>query len=649
MKTTDYNMTQYEDDQEDDQEVDNPRWPVGKLVGQIENGSISKPQFQRKKKWTIHPSGKSVANERSYIEFLYRRRNTVHSISFGKNTFDGNRVVCSNIDGNNRINAICHFMKKPFEIFNDYLDDLSRIITMNEQISDDEKEHLHSLFSNMSYIEFMNFTSFSRQAYEDMGLLEKWKDGRLPLIRDDIDDELTKLRNKLKVGPKKNRGLFNDRVMIPVNIFEEYTTDELCRLFEEINKFGGQLTETELLACRLFNETNFVILNKQYETAIREQVVTYYKEKAKGEVLECFTFGRDDTLNAHDLIIGFQNLCSEKYKFIPQSEVQGISLFFKMYKQMYKFVDGSFTTENINNFIQLIDRSCELLNEIISDIFDDRVDDALFNKSCKTKLQILKKNNVYIILSALVGFSLSNEPIPTNTQKRHVTIALMFFFMTKDVKNHGTRKEFSAFDTIRFDGGGCFVESKAHKMMNSPQNISEGITKQLFGRVIDALYQEVNNPHVRFLDDARTKRQNDKRRQLRFFEKVLMFFVYKDSIPVNMLKDDFSIEHIVPNSSEWDGNMDKDRTGNLVPIRVKMNCSRGNKHINVYNGNEFCNCVNIRKIIPTNDVYDEIVDHVGDSGSPKRVRVKDVEKYNNMCARNENIYKEVFLEYIFPE
>ena len=116
-----------------------------------------------------------------------------------------------------------------------------------------------------------------------------------------------------------------------------------------------------------------------------------------------------------------------------------------------------------------------------------------------------------------------------------------------------------------------------------------------------------------------------------------------------MLKDDFSIEHIVPNSSEWDGNMDKDRTGNLVPIRVKMNCSRGNKHINVYNGNEFCNCVNIRKIIPTNDVYDEIVDHVGDSGSPKRVRVKDVEKYNNMCARNENIYKEVFLEYIFPE
>ena len=637
---TDCNMTE---------EVDNTKWTVGKLVGQIENGSISKPRFQRKKKWTTRPSGKNVADERTYIEFLYRRRNTVHAISFGKNTFDGNRVVCSNIDGNNRINAICHFMKNPFDIFDDYMDDLSRTITMSEKISDDEKEHLHSLFSNMSYIEFMNFTCLSRQAYEDMGLIEIWEGGRLPLIRDDVDDELKKIRNKLKVGPNKNSGLFNDRVMIPVNIFEEYTIDELCRLFEEINKFGGQLTETELLACKLFNETNFDIINKQYETAIREQIVTYYKEKANDEVLECFTFKHDDKLNAHDLIIGFQNLCSEKYKFIPQSEVQGISLFFKMYKQMYKLGGDSFTTENINNFIQCITSSCELLNEIICNIFDDRVDDALFNKSCKTKIQSLKKNNVYIILSALVGFSLSKKTVPKNTQKIHITIVLMFFFMTKDVKNHGTRKEFSAFDTIRFDGGGCFVESKAHKMMNSPENISEGITKQLFGRVIDALYKEVNNPHVRFLDDARTKRQNDKRRQLRFFEKVLMFFVYKDSIPVNMLKDKFSIEHIVPNSSDWVGEMDKDRTGNLVPIRVKMNCSRGNKHINAYNDNDFCKCINIREIIPTNDLYDEIVVHARDSGGPQRVVVKDVEKYNNMCTRNENTYKRVFLEYIFPE
>ena len=49
-----------------------------------------------------------------------------------------------------------------------------------------------------------------------------------------------------------------------------------------------------------------------------------------------------------------------------------------------------------------------------------------------------------------------------------------------------------------------------------------------------------------------------------------------------MLDNDFSIEHIFPNSSDWDGEIDKDRTGNLIPIISTINCSRQNKHIDAY-------------------------------------------------------------------
>ena len=78
-----------------------------------------------------------------------------------------------------------------------------------------------------------------------------------------------------------------------------------------------------------------------------------------------------------------------------------------------------------------------------------------------------------------------------------------------------------------------------------------------------------------------------------------------------MLENDFSTEHICPNSCEWDGELDKDRTGNLIPIISTINSSRGNKHITEYyknkNGETFCEF--IKEIIPKIDVYDNIIFH----------------------------------------
>ena len=37
------------------------------------------------------------------------------------------------------------------------------------------------------------------------------------------------------------------------------------------------------------------------------------------------------------------------------------------------------------------------------------------------------------------------------------------------------------------------------------------------------------------------------------------------------INNEFSIEHIMPNSSGWKGELDKDRTGNLIPIISKIN------------------------------------------------------------------------------
>ena len=86
------------------------------------NDEIYKPKYQRKRKWDEIQKKENVPSEDKYIEFLYDSHHSVHAITFGQD-----REKLSNIDGNNRINAICHFLKEPFVLFPDKLTPFSPI------------------------------------------------------------------------------------------------------------------------------------------------------------------------------------------------------------------------------------------------------------------------------------------------------------------------------------------------------------------------------------------------------------------------------------------------------------------------------------------------------------------------------------------
>ena len=92
-----------------DKIVKNEQWPITELIYRINKAGITKPKFQRKKKWTKLPLKKKTApNEKDYINFLFEHCNSVAAITFGQDTIN-NEIKLSNIDGNNRINAISNF------------------------------------------------------------------------------------------------------------------------------------------------------------------------------------------------------------------------------------------------------------------------------------------------------------------------------------------------------------------------------------------------------------------------------------------------------------------------------------------------------------------------------------------------------------
>jgi hypothetical protein len=612
--------------------IKNEQWNVKQLITKINNQEISKPKFQRKRKWDILPKNDNIPNEKAYIQFLYDTENSVHAITFGQET--NSRNIYSNIDGNNRINAIKHFIDKPFEIFNDYLDNLINEI-QKINLNQEDKETLINIFSNLSYEEIMNFKYnlfFNKNGYSDLYT-------RIQIYRDLIGDILLEeIQTKLKINGSE---YFDLNVKINVNLFEGYNIDELCKTFEDINKYNSKLTETELLACRLFNEFNFEITDRIFKTELEECIKEYYNIKADGEVLICYNYNpMVDKINAHDFIVGFQNLCNKKYpNIIDKTDVDGLSLFFKLYKALYNSYNDTFTTDNITDFKEKILYSCDVLDQIINSIFTNKINDKLFNNTCQDKLNTLKKNNLFMLLSSIIGYKRKNEHI--SIINNNIEKCLLFHFFVSDLKNKDKREYFKNYDSITYRAGGAFIENITKNLLSNPENISNKLTIELFNDVIYELYNESNNPYERKLENGKNK--NNKRRPLKFFEKTIMFYFYKEKIPINMLENDFSIEHICPNSSEWNGELDKDRTGNLIPIISTINNIRSNKHISEYYKTDYGRTffTYIKDIIPEISEYNLIVSH------EKKPMIINNVLYDKMCKENEKKYQQNLIDCLF--
>ena len=272
-------------------------------------------------------------------------------------------------------------------------------------------------------------------------------------------------------------------------------------------------------------------------------------------------------------------------------------------------------------------------------IFTEKINDNLFNNTCQDKLNTLKKNNLFMILSCIIGYKKKDTPI--SIIKNNLEKCLLFHFFVSDVKNKDKREYFKNSDSITYRAGGGFIENITKNLLSTPENISNKLTKELFNEVICQLYDENNNPYKRKLENGKNK--NNKRRPLKFFEKTIMFYFYKEKIPTNMLENKFSIEHICPNSSEWDGELDKDRTGNLIPIISTINNLRSNKHISEYYktdiGRTFFSY--IKEIIPEIHEYEMIVSH------EKKPIIKNNGLYDNMCKENEKKYQQNLIDCLF--
>jgi hypothetical protein len=112
-------------------------------------------------------------------------------------------------------------------------------------------------------------------------------------------------------------------------------------------------------------------------------------------------------------------------------------------------------------------------------------------------------------------------------------------------------------------------------------------------------------------------------------------------MPNCYLKEKYSIEHISPYSSVWDGVIDINRIGNLFPTLDKINTSRGNSNLDIYFNSKNRDFTKfIKGLLPGN--YNEINIQNG-----RKTNMTDINKYNEYCVNNENMYIKTLIDDIF--
>lgn len=604
--------------------IKNETWYVKNLVAKVKNDEIYKPKYQRKRKWDELPKKENVPSEKNYIEFLYDSHHSVHAITFGQD-----REKLSNIDGNNRINAICHFLKEPFVLFPERLTPLKNMISDKKDTVVASK--VEDIFKKITYDELMNFKY--NKFFITKGHVEFYKE-HLKDLFDDVETTVDELIQHMKI----NNGRFDFVVEININIFSGYTTEELSDVFSKINKYNSGLSEQEALASRLFNITDFSIENSTVEFEIKRILKEYYKDNTNGEILSCYEYQEHDTMNAYDFMVGFQNYANDKCKLIIKTDNDGLSLFFKIFKTIYKSLDNTFTTENINEFIDYMLTSLQILKKLEQNLFMENLKGGIFEAANK-KLKSLKKNNLYLILVSIIGY-LKRGTSETDIIKS-IEKSILYHFFVNSVSDKDKRNQYKFNDGILYEAGGSFIDNKAKEYLKTPESISSKISLDIMYSLLKTLIDE-NTENKKYMVRENGKDKYDKRRSRGLHEKVLIYYYYYCKVPTKYLSNTFWIEHMFPFSCSWENEIDIDRLGNIIPIVDTLNSNRGNKHIGVYKKLDKEKFLSFMDMIPSIEKYDGIVRH-----ATTKPHIYNSEGYDLFCSENEEQLIQCFLEKIF--
>ena len=612
--------------------ITNTTWTPAELLERY--NKIKKPKFNRDLVWSVKStdinSKKKRANFEEFLLFLFKTRNTVSAISLGS-YLHNNEEYHVVIDGNNRINAIVSFFTSPYSVFTGHYNELFEYI---DSIPDDKmvqnmKETFKNSIQNLSYRELSTFNRLDDIIPDDI-VIERQ-------IERNIERKIVEIQKKFRFP---DNSPYDTHIKLVINEFKNGTNKEYCDTFEDINKYSNTLSNNELLAATLF-EIIINITDQSLKCKIITKIKEYYDNRGNDEVLETYVMELDYNMeiSAYDFMVGFQNYCSDEYRIIEKFSQEGTSLFFKIFGYLYGSIEkDSFTYGNVNNFIEKILFAGRIISEAYKTIMPININDNLFNKTSKNDCcNLLAKNPMTILFVSVIS---NKEKIPENTLIKKVRLVVIYHLLCnqKYLKNISEEniKIIKTHDKLEYTAGGSYIDNICKSILDHDNSKIFNISKENFQNLLNENLKSSLNEKT-----YEQERVTKKRRQLNFFDKILVSNFFNKKMPNCYLKEKYSIEHISPYSSFWEDLIDINRLGNLFPTLEKINYSRSNANLDIYfNASNIEFTKFIRELLP--EKYNEINIHNG-----KKTSIIDINKYNEFCGNNEKKYIKTLVDDIF--
>lgn len=664
--------------------IQHTTWTVGLFLQFLQEGKLKKDKYQRKKKWLIFRNeNKRLASIVEFIDFLKQNGNTINAILLGTSNHTDEkgkaRLEHSNIDGNNRMNAMSIFFREPLRIYPEILKNIEKHAKdgRHDDGSDDGKPlaiqtdpeaitTLIGLFKNMTVKDLTNFNMrdwFKRKGHEQF-FKEYISENR------DSWDDLLKQELNMFDTPWGGAGSYLD-VKIEIMEVTGSTDDDLVDLYTKVNEYSTKVSHTDLLCAKMKWKVGHLI-DKKYEslktelvTAIRE----YYKKKSEGEELDCYQFGDScDELSAFDFCVSLQSVMFKKCSciFPNPNKDDNISCFLSLYEHLFGGNDSEhFNEDNINRFISDIYECASMFETIYKDISPPELTKACAKRRRPKLSYEYTKNQRLLLIAACIKNC--REKLDKNINKNRLLTIIYYHTFYKKYEKELNKKS----DNKKI-GKTCKSPLPPSKLWTRGGHEStlrlrnwlkldtiEGVRKEDMTKVLKKLIEisvnEKSNPVNNDNDSATLGRPKDKRRNRHDWEIVLIRNYYRKSVPVGLLEriNKLWYEHIICYSTTTgDTEIDIERLGNVMPIEDKLNNARGNSHIRHYKIIEQDRGIEFMKyfddIFPTGEKYDEITEHpLDDNGGRLNPVLKSKEKYDSFCNKNEELLVKYFIDWLY--
>jgi hypothetical protein len=621
-----------------------------------------KDKFQRRMRWLKKRREKSpkMASMREYIDFLVSYRNSQIPIALGQFIRD-NQIKFSVSDGNNRIHAIINVLENPYILYDELFENLIEHVKNINGIDDEKKEQFIKMVKKLTYKEIRT---------------ETWREKIGEKFMKDIEDAisgtaaraLTKLFRELKqkfcFGKGDQFDLTSD-IAIVVNIFENFTYEQLSQNYQDVHSKAQSMDEFDLLAASL-GCYEITVPNKELELKLKDVITEYYNERNRDdELLEQYNVDADFKWTAFDFLLSFQEYCCEKYNIFKHIQfdkpITVVPLIFRLFKIFFndsQLKKELFTPENIELFIKKCETGFERLQTIVTEMYPNLNNDNKVSVF-KTRENSGKFKGIPILALTSILSSDMYEDTPSNKKKIKCIIHYNRFVKQISVPkdNEAVLKAKEGFKILDVLDSQRNEYKNTDRFLNDKHNnpsgfLSHAPTKAQFKKIIQYIVNtEIKKKQLNPLDG----RSGKKRTQISYTNFILMNHLWKITqtlaVHQKILEDGIKMhdDHLIPWRTQFAIKLTLDRLGNLSPIMGNVNSGRGNGHIKYYWDNEeIAEKIKRLGIFPSVDDYNQIVEYIK-SGSNTICKIKNVQRYNYMCKENEERYISEFVKSLYPE